>query len=403
MEYTKAEGSWQEISTEGIEFEPGSLFEQCTTLHDPRMARGKRYSLGLIFTLMVSAKLCGEDKPVAIADWAKNRAAAIVKELHLGYKRMPHHSTYRRILEIVDETELEESGREFLKRLKKEKSGAVIAIDGKAIRGTREREEQRGDYMLAAYLPEQELVIAQVAVGNKENEIVGAPKLVKAIDLHGKILTADAMHTQKGLSRQVVEDGGDYLFPVKENQKHLLEAIKRLFAPDPPKPGFGKIQNDFETDAWQGKPKHGRLEIRILTSSCLLNDYVDWPYLGQVYKLERHFSWIYKGAILKTSDETEYGITSLTRTKASPRRLNQIRRTYWGIETKLHYRRDVTFHEDATRMTRDGAGRNLSVIHNIVLGIISHCGYRNAAEARRFFSADINRAFQMALSANPRL
>ena len=182
-----------------------------------------------------------------------------------------------------------------------------------------------------------------------------------------------------------------------------METIERLFAPDPPKPGFGKIQNDFETDLWQGKPKHGRLEKHILTSSCLLNDYVDWPYLGQVYKLERHFSWIYKGAILKTSDETEYEITSLTRAKASPRRLNQIRRIHWGIETKLHYRRDVTFHKDATRMTRDGAGRNLSVIHNIVLGIISHCGYRNAAEARRFFSANIKRAFQMALTANPRL
>jgi predicted transposase YbfD/YdcC len=403
MEYTNAGEPWQEISTEGIEFEPGSLFEQCTILHDPRMARGKRYSLVLILILIVSAKLCGEDKPVAIADWAKNRASEIVKAFHLGYPHMPHHSTYRRILEIINETELEERGREYLKRLKREKEGAVIAIDGKTLRGTREREEQRGEHMLAAYLPEQELVIAQVAVESKENEIVGAPKLLEALDLHGKILTADAMHTQKGLSRQAVEAGGDYLFPVKENQKHLLEIIERLFAPDQPKPGFGKIQNDFETDVWQGKPKHGRIEKRILISSALLNDYIDWPYLEQVYKLERHFSWIYKGTILKTSCEIEYGITSLTRAKASPRRLNQVRRLYWGIETKLHYRRDVTFHEDVTRMTRAGAGRNLSVIHNLVLGIISYCGYRNAAEARRFFSADIKSAFQMVLSANPRL
>jgi predicted transposase YbfD/YdcC len=255
--------------------------------------------------------------------------------------------------------------------------------------------------MLAAYLPEQEFVLAQVAVENKENEIVGAPKLLKAIDLHGKILTADAMHTQKGLSRQVVEDGGDYLFPVKENQPLLFAAIERLFAPDLPKPGFGKIQNDFETDVWQGKPKHGRIEKRTLTSSALLNDYVDWSYLGQVYKLERRFSWIYKGTILKTSCETEYGITSLTRAEAPPRRLNQVRRMHWGIETKLHYRRDVTFHEDATRMTRPGAGRNLSVIHNLVLGIISHCGYRNVAEARRFFSANIERTFKMTLMATP--
>jgi predicted transposase YbfD/YdcC len=367
------------------------------------MPRGKRYSLALVLTLIVSAKLCGQDTPVAIADWAKNRVANIVRELHLTYLTMPHHSTYRRILEIVDEGGLEESSRVFLKGLKKAKPGEVVAFDGKTLRGTREREEQRGDHMLAAYLPEQELVIAQVAVENKENEIVGAPRLLEAIDLAGKVLTADAMHTQKGLSQQAVEKGGDYLFPAKENQKHLFEAIERLFAHDQPKPGFGKIKNDFETDVWEDKPKHGRIEKRTLTSSCMLNEYLDWPSLQQVYKLERHFSWRYKGKIVKTSCEIEYGITSLTRAKASPRRLNQIRRMHWGIETKLHYRRDVTFHEDATRMTRGVAGRNLSIIHNLVLGIISHCGYRNAAEARRFFSANIDDAFQMILSVNPRL
>ena len=97
--------------------------------------------------------------------------------------------------------------------------------------------------------------------------------------------------------------------------------------------------------------KIGWWKIEETTYYPPLNDYVDWPYLGQVYKLERHFSWIYKGTILKTSCETEYMFTSLTRAEASPRRLNQIRRIHWGIETKLHYRRDVTFHKDATRMT----------------------------------------------------
>lgn len=205
MEYTNTEGTWQEISKEGIKFEPGSIHEQCTLLHDPRMARGKRYSLGLVFTLIISAKLCGEDTPVAIADWAKNRASEIIRELNLTYQHMPHHSTYRRILEIVDDAELEKRGCEFLKRLQKDKPGEVIAVDGKAIRGTRAKEEERGEHMLAAYLPEQDLVVAQVAVEDKENEIVGAPKLLEAIDLHGKIITADAMHTQKGLSRQIVE------------------------------------------------------------------------------------------------------------------------------------------------------------------------------------------------------
>jgi predicted transposase YbfD/YdcC len=402
MEYNTSE-KWQEISVEGIQFEPGSIFEQLTKIGDPRMARGKRYSLPLILTLIVAAKLCGEDTPVDIADWAKNRAQEIVKELNLTYTRMPHHSTYRRILEIVSESELEEMVHKFLKRLRKDKKGEVVALDGKALRGTRESDEQRGDHMLAAYLPEQELVMAQVAVENKENEIVAAPKLLKMIDMNGKILTADAMHTQKATSQQAVEDGGNYLLPVKGNQGHLHDAIKLLFAPEKPKPGFGKIQNDFETDVWKTPARHGRIEKRTLTTSCMLNSYIDWPYLEQVYQLERHFTWIRKGCIIKTSCEIEYGITSLMRTESSPRRLNQIRRLHWGIETKLHYRRDVTFHEDATRMTRNGAGRNLSTIHNLVLGIISHCGYRNAAEARRYFSADIKRAFHQTFAANPQL
>jgi len=186
MEYTNSAGTWQEISTEGIKIEPGSLYEKFSHLSDPRMPRGKRYSLGLIFTLIISAKLCGEDTPVAIADWAKNRATEIIQALNLTYAHMPHHSTYRRILEIVDDVELEEKGREFLKGLKKEKPGEVITLDGKAIRGTRARHEERGEHMLAAYLPEQELVVAQVAVENKENEIVGAQDCWKPSIYTGK-------------------------------------------------------------------------------------------------------------------------------------------------------------------------------------------------------------------------
>ena len=102
---------------------------------------------------------------------------------------------------------------------------------------------------------------------------------------------------------------------------------------------------------------HGRIETRIITTSEMLNPYSTWPGLSQVYRLERQFQWWRSGHCFRTSNQVEFGIASLTRTKSSPSRLLKIRRTHWGIETGLHYRRDVTFKEDATRMTIGNTGK----------------------------------------------
>ena len=168
------------------------------------------------------------------------------------------------------------------------------------------------------------------------------------------------MHAQRALSAQIVERGGDYLWVVKENQERLYQDIERLFTPDKPKPGFGKITTDF-VQAETVNKAHGRIEKRCIQTSAMLNDYVDWPGLEQVYRLERSFTWVRQGKVLKTSKEVEYGITSLSRAKASPKRVLQIRRKHWLIETGLHYRRDVTFREDATRMTK-GASEWIGVL-----------------------------------------
>lgn len=102
------------------------------------------------------------------------------------------------------------------------------------------------------------------------------------------------MHTQKRLSRQIVDEKGDFVFPVKENQEKLYKNIQTLFAPEYPKPGFGKIQTDFLT-AQKVNKGHGRIETRILTTSEMLNSYSDWPGLAQVYRLQRKFEWWRKG------------------------------------------------------------------------------------------------------------
>jgi len=184
---------------------------------------------------------------------------------------------------------------------------------------------------------------------------------------------------------------------VKENQERLYQDIERLFAPDKPKPGFGKIANDF-LSAEKVNCGHGRIEKRCIQTSAMLNDYVDWPGIGQVYRLERTFIWRRAGKIIKTSREMEYGITSLPREKASPMKVLEVRRKHWLVETGLHYRRDVTFREDATRMTKAAAGRILATVHNLILALIKRAGFHNAAQARRWFDGHLDQAFALLIT-----
>jgi len=181
---------------------------------------------------------------------------------------------------------------------------------------------------------------------------------------------------------------------VKGNQPRLYQAIEQLFAPQQPLPGCGQIATDFQ-QAQTTNRGHGRIEVRTIQTSEMLNDYLDWPGVGQVYRLERKFSWVRQGRIYKTSCEVAWGLTSLSRQAAPPIRLLAIRRQHWLIETGLHYRRDVTFQEDATRMTLGPAGHILSIIHDLVLGLLKTAGFTNAAQGRRWFDGHLQAAFAL--------
>lgn len=400
MEYSTLK-PWQEYSENGVIYELGSLFDRIEQLTDPRHARGKRYSLVTLLVIILLAKLCGQNTPVEMADWASNHAEELIKLLKLKRNWMPHHNTIRRVFQnILDEAEFERLSQDY--QQEQAGGGEQLALDGKTLRGTRIPDEEPADHVLSVYDVQEQRVLAQERVDLKENEIVAAPKALEQVTIKGKIITADAMHAQRTLSARIVARGGDYLWVVKENQERLYQDIERLFAPDNPRPGFGKLATDF-LQAETVNKGHGRIEKRRIQTSAMLNDYVDWPGLGQVYRLERTFTWLRKGKVLKTSQEVEYGITSLTREKASPQRVLQIRRRHWLIETGLHYRRDVTFREDVTRMTIGAAGRILAIIHNHVLALIKQAGFRNVAQARRWFSGHIDQAFALLVSANSRL
>lgn len=378
---------------EGQFFDFGSLYARFCQLSDKRHRKGLRYRLETVLTLIVLAKLCGEDKPSGIAEWAKHRQEWLCQMLKLERHSMPHHSTYRRILaEVVNWEELEQLVSSVLSERRYWGKQVLLAIDGKVLRGTLD-ENQQGVYLLAAYLPQEGVVLMEVAVKGKGNEIEAAPQVLKSIDLREKVVMGDALHTQRPLSIQIVEAGGDYLWFVKGNQPQLEEDLRLWFGPDPePTPGMAYLPKDFET-ANRVNKGHGRLETRALTVSSLLNDFLDWPYLQQVFKLERRFASAKTGEI---QEQVVYGMTSLSRDKITPQRLLQLTRSYWGIENGLHYRRDVTLHEDHTRLTQPNAGRVMACLNNLVLGLlVGKKKYPYLPVARRYFSAHPLQALEL--------
>lgn len=384
-----------ESNTSGgsIVFDVGSLYAHLQGMQDRRKPRGIRYPLAVILVMMVMAKLCGEDTPSGIAEWVKHRAEQFIEMLKLNRMSMPHHSTYRRIeAEVVDPEELEQvvssvlAGRKFFGKQ------ALLSIDGKVLRGTLD-EAQGGTYLLAAYLPSEGLVLMEVELEGKGCEIPGAAKLLNMIDLREKVVMGDAMHTQRAASIQIVEAGGDYIWFAKGNQPQLEEDIRLWFEPEPdPIPGQGQLPKDFETVKETSKG-HGRLEERTLTVSSQLNDFLNWPYLQQVFQLERRFISIRTGDV---QTQVVYGLTSLSREAITPKNLLKKIRAYWGIENGLHYRRDVTLREDRTRMTKGHAGRVMACLNNLVIGLVfSKTQFTYLPHARRFFDAHPSLAFAL--------
>jgi predicted transposase YbfD/YdcC len=371
----------------------GHLINYLKRVTDSRKQRGIRYALDILLTLFILAKLCGQNKPSGIADWVQLRKEYLREVLKLKHKNLPHHSTYRRILsEVVDGDEFEQIIAEYLSQLPRSGQDVVIVIDGKTVRGTITPEDPFGLHLLAAYLPGEGIVLMQMVVEKeKENEIVIAPKLLSCLDLRNKVIIGDAMHTQRQLSFQIVASGGHFVWIVKDNQPKTREAIELLFAPEKSIPGVGNPPMDFRSATTTDK-QTGRLEKRTITVSSLLNDYLDWPHLGQVFRLERRFTCLTTG---KVEYEVQYGLTDLLAKDASPERLLKIVRSEWGIESGLHYRRDVTYEEDRTRMTKKSMGRAMAIINNLIISLLNSQGFDNHAHARRLFESSTDKALTL--------
>src|SRR3712207_6478779 len=200
---------------------------------DRRQRRGRRYPLPPLLTLAVLAKLAGHSRLEALAEWAKLRATDLARLFGLKHATMPHQSTWSRILgHAVDPAALEAALRTFFQEHAPPaatRGSLIVAVDGKTLRGTIPAGQTRGVHLVAAYLPAHGVVLTQLAVDCKENEIVVVPTLVAQLNLQGCVVVGDAMQAQRELSQQIVAAGGDYLWIVKENQPTLLAQIEELF------------------------------------------------------------------------------------------------------------------------------------------------------------------------------
>jgi predicted transposase YbfD/YdcC len=396
MDYTEL-GPNQEIHANGIIYDLKSLLALLLRVTDPRKAKGKQYSIEILLMLTLLAKLCGENTPSGIADWVAYRVDQLVEMRILPKRKAPCHMTYRRLLQfIVSPDELERLMSEYHQACLKKGTEIVFSMDGKTLKGTIPQGETRGTHLLSLYVPGQGLVLVQAKVDRKENEIVVAPTILKQVSLEGVIVIADAMHTQRETSKQIIAAGGNYLWVAKGNQARTHWAIEKLFVHEACNVREGAPLSNELGVAVEVNKGHGRREKRTIWVSAQLNDYLDWPGVAQVFRLER-LIWHekHKGY----TREVVYGLTSLSSKEASPKKLIALLRRYWSIENGLHYRRDVTLKEDATHLSLGNSGHIMATLNNVVIGLCLRNGYQNLAKARRLFEAKPDLALNLICSA----
>lgn len=362
---------------------------------DPRHARGVRYPWLLLLTLIALAVASGQQTAHAIADWVGQHADELRTQPNLAGYSLPSESTFRRTLRAIPAPLLESLIARFTPTLAAPAPaphppgvmGQGQSIDGKEVRGV----GAHGPALWLVSLVQHGsgIVLAETAVDQKSNESTAVPTLLAGRDLHGTVITMDALLTQRRLTQQILDQHGDYLTVVKANQPELFQSIALLFARPPWNQAEQKV--DYQRYRTEGKG-HGRLERRVLETSPALKGYLDWPGVQQVMRRTCRRIRRKTGQV---SEETTYGITSLPPGRASAERLEQLWRGHWTIENRVHYVRDVTMGEDAGQIRTGQAPQVLAALRNAVLSLYRANGWQNIADAIRHYAASISRAAQL--------
>jgi predicted transposase YbfD/YdcC len=359
---------------------PCPLIDVFAAIPDFRQARGKRHSLSAIFALACCAMLCGYRSYSAIAEWGRNYGARMAHALGFTHDT-PCAATLHTIFRHVNRDEFEAHLGAWADRVVEslptavETPAAAVALDGKTLRGSK-KQGAPGTHLLSALAHHVGVTLAQHAVDDKTNEITAVETLLHQLVLEGRVMTMDALLTQRHVAQTIVDQGGDYVMIVKENQPHLHADITLVFA----QPPWGDLQETASTV----EIGHGRIEQRTLTASSALAGISSWPGLAQVFQLERQVTRKKTG---EEREEVVYGVSSLGAERATPSQLLALVRGQWQIENRSHWVRDVTFDEDRSQVRCGSIPQVMAALRNTAIGLLRTAGYANIAAACRRFAA----------------
>ena len=276
---------------------------------------------------------------------------------------IPVHDTIARVMSMISAKQLQKSFAAWMRDCHIATEGEVIAIDGKSLRGTYNKDRRQGIiHMVSAFSAANQVVLGQVKTAEKSNEITAIPELLEILNIRGCLVTIDAMGCQKAIAKKILDKEADYLLAVKSNQGRLEAAFDNYFK-------LEMLQSD-EGDTYSTKEQgHGRIETRL----CLVND--DLSVLGDIA-----FEWPelktmgIVATIRQEKGQPATGITLryyISSAKLTSKQLLDASRAHWSIESQLHWQLDVGMSEDSCRIRREQAGENFAVLRHIALNLLN--------------------------------
>lgn len=361
---------------------PGSLYLALSAVPDFRQAQGRRHPLAAVLALACAAMLCGARGGKAIAEWGRNYDPELMTALGFTHGT-PCPSTLHEIFRHLDwvafEAQLRLWGEAVLAALGPQgdvPDREALAIDGKTLRGSRKQGWPEA-HVLSAVSHRLGLTLTHTAVPEKRNEITAVQTVLRSLVLAGRVVTVDALLTQREVATTIRAAGGDYVMPVKANQPQLLADIAAVFAQPP-------LATEHRESVLTRDVGHGRIEQRRLITSDVLVGYSDWPGLAQVYLLERRVIHKKTGEV---REERVYGVTSLRPDQASAAVLLAYARGHWTIENRSHWVRDVTFAEDRSQVRCGHGPKVLAALRTAAINVLRLRGETNIAAATRRLAA----------------
>jgi predicted transposase YbfD/YdcC len=332
-------------------------------MEDPRIDRRKLHQLLDIMVIAICAAICGADTWEDVETFGKAKKEWFEEFLELP-NSIPSHDTFNRVFNRLDPEQFQECFLNWIRAASQIIGGQVIAIDGKVLRRSHDQGIGKAAIdMVSAWATTNHLVLGQVKVGEKSNEITAIPQLLKALEISGCIITVDALGCQTEIAAEIINQEADYILALKDNQGQLHEDVKLLFA-DLEESAYQAYTYDYDKTVNKG---HGRLEIRecwtISDPEILrhLRGFDRWKKLATVSRI-RSQRWLGE----EKSCEDRYHISSLTGAK---RILSGVR-SHWGIENQLHWCLDLAFDEDRCRVRKGNGAENFAILRHIALNLL---------------------------------